>query len=144
MPSTRIRGQENATIIVVNNVPQLQTTDIKSCEFTFQLEVQKEGYLGEFTDRRDSIYRGITGKQEYHFENPSWMNIVQQAVQRAQRRTPGIQLNTKSTINYSSGQKTRIVINDFSPGEIPITFSDRASFATLAFPFEAEDAQLTN
>jgi hypothetical protein len=142
MASPRVRGQETATTIAINNVPQLQTTDIRSLEMTWELEVQKEGYLGETTDRRDSIYRGVSGKQQYHFENPAIFGIVTSFVGKAQRRTPGVQINTKTTIQFASGLRTRLLIPDISPGGIPLSFSDRAAFGTIDFPYEAADAQL--
>lgn len=142
MASPRARGQETETAFAINNVPQLATTDIRSLEMAWQLEVQKEGYLGETTDRKDSIYRGISGKQQFHFENPAIFNVVTSFVSKAQRRTPGIQINTKTTINFATGLKTRLIIPDLSSGEIGLSFSDRAAFGTIDFPFEASDAQV--
>jgi hypothetical protein len=140
--TNRVRGQEVQTLFAVNNVPQAQTTDVRSFEFSWQLEVQKEGYLGETTDRRDSIYRGVSGKQQFHFENPAIFGVVNSFVDRARRRVPGLQINDKATINYASGLKTRIIIPDIVAGEIPMSFSDRASFGTIDFPFEAQDVQV--
>jgi hypothetical protein len=143
MPSAqpRIRGQETATSFAINNVPQISTRDIRSLELAFKFETQSEGYLGETTERKDSIFKGISGKEEFHFENNSIFGIVQSFLSLATRRVPGIQINTKTTINFATGAPTRMIVPNIYAGEIPFSFSDRASFVTVSFPFEAETIQ---
>ena len=64
----RIKGQEVETLIVVDGAPRDTITDIRSFEFAFQTEIMSEGYLGETTERKDSIFKGIRGRLELHFE----------------------------------------------------------------------------
>ena len=57
----RIKGQEVTVRFVQDGQVKAELNDIRSFEVGMQLEVLKEGYLGEFTDRRDDVYRGVTG-----------------------------------------------------------------------------------
>ena len=138
--SPRVRGQETSTAFAINNVPQVNTRDIRSLELTWKFEIQSEGYLGETTERKDSIFKGIAGKEEFHFENNGVFTIVTQFLNLATRRVPGIQINTKTTVNFATGAPQRIIVPNIFAGEIPFSFSDRASFVTVSFPFEAESA----
>ena len=140
--ANRVRGQEVETLFAVDNVPQIATTDVRSFEMGWQLGIQKEGYLGETSDRRDSIYRGVSGSQEFHFENKAIFNIVTAFINKARRREPGVQINTKATINFGGGTKARVVVPDISAGEIPMNFGSRSDFGTIKFPWEAMDAQV--
>lgn len=138
--SDRIRGQEVANFIVVGNQPVLTVTDIKSLEIEWQLEIQSEGYLGETTERKDTIFKGIRGNQEYHFENPDIFQIVFAVLDRASRRVPGLVINTKTTLNFQ-GRPYRLIVPNCQFGAIPMKFGSRADYGTITLPYEAELAQ---
>ena len=138
----RIKGQEVEAIIVVDGQPQTLITTFRSFDFTFQLEILKEGYLGETTDRRDSIFRGIAGKFELHIENQRIFTLVQTAVDKARRRTPGTVINIKSTLNFPNGQRPRIIIPNVEIGEFPFSFGSRSDYLAVTLNYEAAEAQV--
>lgn len=138
----RIKGQEVELILIVDSVPQTNITTVRSFDFAFQLEVLKEGYLGETTDRRDSIFRGIAGKFELHIENQSILTLVTTVVDKARRRTPGTRINIKSTLNFPNGQRPRIIIPDVEIGEFPFSFGSRSDYLTSTINYEAAEAQV--
>ena len=86
MPSYRVRGQEVSVQVVQNGKIVAELTDVKSFDVEFQMDVMKEGYLGEFTDRRDDMFKGISGKIEFHIENNAPFDFINAIVQRSQSR----------------------------------------------------------
>jgi hypothetical protein len=141
MPSYRLRGQEVSVQVVQNGALLADISDVKSFEVEFQLDVMAEGYLGEFTDRRDDVFKGITGKIEFHIENGAPFDLVNAIVQRAQRRVPGTQFNVQSTVRLANGQRKRIVINDLYFGSVPFNVASRTDYVTYSLSFEAGEGK---
>lgn len=141
MPSYRLRGQEVSVQVVQNGALLADISDVKSFEVEFQLDVMSEGYLGEFTDRRDDMFKGITGKIEFHIENGAPFDLVNAIVQRAQRRVPGTQFNVQSTVRLANGQRKRIVINDLYFGSVPFNVASRTDYVTYSLSFEAGEGK---
>lgn len=141
MPSYRLRGQEVSVQVVKDGALLADITDVRSFSVEFQIEVMSEGYVGEFTDRRDDIFKGITGEIEFHIENGGPFDLVNSIVQRAQRRTPGTQFNVQSTIRLANGQRKRLVINDLYFGAVPFDVSSRSDYVTYKLSFEAGEGK---
>lgn len=144
MADPRIKGQEIEILLVSKNQPLQTITDVRSFEMAIQTEILREGYLGETTDRRDEVYRGIRGRMELHFENDDIFNLIADVVDRARRREPGTKINVKATLNFPNGQRPRVLIPDVFFGEIPIGFGSRTDYGTLSLDFEAEDFRVLN
>jgi len=137
----RIKGQEVVVVMVVAGQPQVELTAIKSFEMKYELEIKKEGYLGETSDRRDSLFNGITGSMEVHLETKAIFTTIAAIVDKARRRTPGTIINIKATLNFPNGDRVRVIIPNCEFGEIPINFGSRTDYGTTTFSFEAQDAQ---
>jgi hypothetical protein len=137
----RLKGQETELRLIVDNEVQDTITDIRSFEMGIQLEILKEGYLGETTMRRDEVFNGVTGKMELHFENEDIFTLFQTIVDRARRRQPGTKINAKTSVRFPNGQNKVIMISNIFFGEIPLNFPGRAEYATTSLNFEAEDYQ---
>lgn len=138
MAEQRIKGQETEVLFIANGVPQDNLTAVRSFEIAAQMEILREGYLGETTDRRDDVFRGIRGRMEIHLENESILNLWTTIVDRARRREPNIRINVKSVLQFPNGQRPIIVLPDVFFGELPMTFPDRGSYLTSTFDFEAD------
>lgn len=136
----RIKGQEVSITIVADSQPLTTITDVRSFEMSWQLEVLKEGYLGETSDRRDSIFRGIKGKLDLHIENADIFNLIQALLDKAQRRTPGVVINIKATLAFPNGNRPKVVVQDAEFGELPLSFGSRADYGTVSLDFEAQQA----
>ena len=139
MAQQRIRGQEIEVLVVVNGAPKTNMTSVRSFEVTLNTEVMSEGYLGETTERKDSIYKGVSGKIELHFDNQEVMKVYQAIVDKARRRTPGTKINIKATLNFPGGQRPRVLISDCEFGPMPLSFGSRSDYGTASLDFEASD-----
>lgn len=141
MPSYRVRGQEVSVQVVQNGKIVAELTDVKSFDVEFQLDVMKEGYLGEFTDRRDDMFKGISGKIEFHIENNAPFDFINAVVQRSQSRVKGTQFNVQSTINLPNGQVKRLLVNDIFFSNIPVNVSGRSDYVVYSLPYEAAEGK---
>lgn len=141
MPSYRVRGQEVSVQVVQNGKIVAELTDVKSFDVEFQMDVMKEGYLGEFTDRRDDMFKGISGKIEFHIENNAPFDFINAVVQRSQSRVKGTQFNVQSTINLPNGQVKRLLVNDIFFSNIPVNVSGRSDYVVYSLPYEAAEGK---
>lgn len=142
MADQRIKGQETEIILVANNQPQLLLNTIKDFEFSFDLEILSEGYLGETTERKDSVFKGITGKLTLHMNNQQPLLLAAQLVDKARRRLPGFQVNIKTTLNFPNGQRPKIVIPDVEIGQLPFGFPAREQYVNLSLNYAASAANV--
>jgi len=141
MPSYRVRGQEVSVQVVQNGKIVAELNDVKSFDVEFQMDVMKEGYLGEFTDRRDDMFKGISGKIEFHIENNAPFDFINAVVQRSQSRVKGTQFNVQSTVNLPNGQVKRLLVNDIFFSSIPVNVSGRSDYVTYSLPYEAAEGK---
>jgi hypothetical protein len=140
----RIKGQEVEILIVADGVPATSLFDIKSFEMTFQQEIKTEGFLGETTNRKDSIFNGISARIEAQVENKDFLTFFQTVIDKARRRTPGVQINVQATLNFPNGDRPRINISDVEFGDLPLNFGSRGDYGSVSLTFEASDATVIN
>jgi len=138
--SQRCKGQEVELILLVDGVAQQNFTFIRQTDFAFKLEIKEEGYIGETTQRFDSIFNGIRGKATCHFDNPDILNVASIAIKKATRRVPGTRFNIKQTLNFGSGRRARIIVPDVELGEIPLNFGGRGSYGETTIDYAASEA----
>jgi hypothetical protein len=136
----RIKGQEVEVILVLNGVAQKSITDVRNFDMSWLTEILKEGYLGETTMRYDAIFNGIKGKIELHFENSDVFNLIQNIIDKAQRRLPGTRINVKATLNFPNGQRVRVIVPNVEFGEIPMNFGSRSDYGSISLDFNAAQA----
>lgn len=140
----RIKGQEVAVLIISDGVPQTALFDIKSFNLSFKQEIKTEGYLGETSDRKDSIYSGIAGSFEAHVESAEFFTFFLAVVDKARRRTPGVQINIQTTLNFPNGDRPRVLIPNVEFGELPLNFGSRSDYGAISISFEAQEARVIN
>lgn len=121
-------------------------SDIKSYEITFNLDLLKEGYLGQTTDRLDDIFRGVSGSLEYHFSDAGALKLIQSIVQRARTRAGAtnaqpIVISHQATIYMPDGTRPIISVPSMFFGPIPLGFGAREQFGSVKLDWSGEDAQ---
>ena len=122
-----------------------EINDIKSFEVQFEIDIMTEGYVGEFTDRRDDMFKGISGNIEVHSENGAPFDLIQAIVDRAQRR-PGanVQFNAQAVLRYPTGLRKKILLNDIYFSSIPLTIGSRSDYITYKVSFEGAEYKFLN
>lgn len=138
--SQRIKGQEVSISVITNGQPVDSLETAKSLDFTFKLEILQEGYLGETTDRYDSVYKGVSGNVEFHYSNAAPLNLAVGLIQKARRREANTKVNIKATLAFPSGRRARIIFRDVEFGELPFGFSSRSDYGTFKVSFACSEA----
>lgn len=136
----RVKGQEVEIVTLVNGEPQDGLLFARSIEFAFKTDILQEGYLGETTDQYDSVFRGIRGRVEFHFNNAAPFSLIATVVDKARRREAGTRINIKSTVNFPGGTRARVLFRDVEFGELPINFGSRSDYGTFQIEWGAADA----
>lgn len=138
----RIKGQETSVILVVNNQIVRSVNSVKSFEFKANLEQLSEGYLGEKTERKDEIFKGVSANIELNFDSGDIFELFAAVVNRAKRREPGTVVNVKTTLTFPSGGRKRLLIPDVFFGELPMSFGSRSDYGTVSLDMTASDYQV--
>lgn len=141
MADQRIKGQEVEVLLLLDGEVQDTITDVRSFEVAPKLETKEEGYLGEKTNRYDEIFNGVRGRLELHFENDDVFDLIFAIIDRATRRTPGIQINIKATLSFPNGDRPRVLVSNAFFGEIPINFASRGDYGTVGLDFQSDNIQ---
>lgn len=139
MPQQRIKGQEVSIAFVVDGETQAEFTDIQSAGFTSETEILEEQFLGEKANRYDEIYKGYSGDVAMHNSSPALFDFMQAIKDRAQRRTPGSVINVKMTLEFPSGQRARVILQDAFFDPQGIAFGSRSEYGATQFNFKGTD-----
>lgn len=142
MAGKRIRGQEVQVMLVQDGVTLATLTAIKSFEFTYQQEIKNEAYLGETSERVDSIYKAIKGQLELHTSDKAAFVLAEALVSKAQRRTPNTRINIKCSFNYANGDRVKGTLVDVEFGDIPFNTANRSDYVTTRLDFACSEALL--
>lgn len=142
MPSTRIKGQDTSVQITVDGSIQTALTAIRSLSIEPQFDLSSEGYLGEGTNRRDEVFNGVSGSLELHLETAEAVRFIRTILDRAQRRTPGTQVNIRTSLRYPNGNRQKVVLTDVYFSNMPLSFGSRTDYVTLSLSFECSGIQL--
>ena len=134
----RIKGQE-VVLSFVSPEGSADVGDVSSFEAELQMEILREGYLGETVDRRDDIYRGVSGRAELHLENQAYLSFTQLVQDRAERRSPAAGVfNATASFAFPNGQRPRLTFENIFFDAMPIRVSDRGSYVTVTIAWECE------
>lgn len=138
----RVKGQEVEVIMLEDGAPQSSLNTAQSMNFTFKTERLREGYLGETTDRYDTVFHGVEGKVKFHFDNPAPFKITTDIINKARRRTPGTRFNLKASVSFPSGRRARVVFQDVEFGELPFNVGGRTEYVDFELDFGCSTAQV--
>lgn len=135
----RLKGQEVELVFLVDGAPRTNLTTKRSLEIEYKFSLLAEGYLGETTQRYDTIYDGVGLRTEFHLETPDAFEVALLIEEKARRREPGTQFNWKCTYNFPSGRKARIVIPEFEFGPSGFNVGGRGEYVVV--PVEGAASQ---
>ena len=141
MPAQRLLGQNVSIIIIQDSAPIEEVNCIKSFSFTYELELKDEGYLGETTNRKDSVFKGVKLDMELHTNNHRIFGLIQSAIDKARRRTPGIRMNIKASLTWPNGDVARVTFPDVEFGPFPVNTSSRTDYVTVKLEAACSEAR---
>lgn len=138
--SVRLKGQETAVSFVSADGTETSVADVKSFDLQYDREILSEGYLGQTTEQKDDILKGVSGKLEFHVKDADVLDLIGRINEKTARRLPGEVFEIVSTLNFPDGRRRRIIVGDAKFGAIPISTPSRDDFVTITFDYAAEDA----
>lgn len=141
MPNSRVRGQETEITLIVDGQPRLNITFVKSHSFIYKFKKSDAGYIGETTQRYDTVFMGIDGKFQINMGDPDIFRFAEQLKAKARLRTPGMRVNVKTVVNFPNGRRARVLIEDVEFGDLPFDFADRSEKATVDLEYSASDGK---
>lgn len=142
----RIKGQEVAFTMVSDAAGVERSLGlVKSCELSPQFDIITQGYLGETTDRRDDIFKGVTGNMEVNIAAREYFAFLGRVKDRAQRRVAGsTKFQLMGSFKFDDGTRVTITIDDVFFGEQQVSVSGRDEFVSCRIAFEADDFRVSN
>lgn len=141
---TRIKGQEVIARITRGAQVLATFTTFRSIDIRYQLQVISAGYIGETTERKDDIFKGVSGTLETDVADQEALVFADYLARRAQRKIEAAssRVNVTATFNFPHGQSPRLLIRNLAFGEIGFGISGRDAYVTNSIPFEAEQPRL--
>ena len=112
---------------------------VKDFEADLQLEILREGYLGETADRRDDLYKGVTGRATLHLESGAYFRFTQRVQDRAERRSPAAgKFHATASFQFPNGDRARLTFEDIFFDALPIRAPSRADYVEVTIAWECE------
>lgn len=136
----RIKGQEMQVRITKGGELKRTLTAVESLTFTVKVDILRKSYLGETTDRRDDIYRGVALELSIDSESPEVIELLEAIRDRASRRTSAAETQINVTFSMAFQQKRkRISIPDLHFQDPGLSVSGRDAYVPLKLTAEAVD-----
>jgi hypothetical protein len=138
----RIKGQEVS--ILITNAGELEDTltDIQNFNMELELETKSQGYLGEKTNRQDSIFNGVKFDFEIHVHTEDVWAFLQAIHDKAQRLTPDTVFNISGIFTYPNGDQPEILLSDVSFGAVPVNIGSRGDHVKFKMQGTCEDIEI--
>jgi hypothetical protein len=139
MSDQRIKGQEVQVLIVNGGNLEDTLTDIQNFNVTVEQEVKSVGYLGEKTNRKDSIFNGIKFDMELHIHKSRWFGFVKDMIAKSKREKPDIKFNITGVFSFPNGETPTMLLPDCSLGEVPHSVQSRGDYVKVKLQGECDD-----
>lgn len=140
--SQRVKGQEVRVTLTSPFGVETSLTDVQSCEITFLREILTEQYLNETTDRKDDIFKGVSGHMDIHVEDQNVFRFIQGINDRSKRRTAADGVyNVIATLSLPNGDRPRVLLENVFFGEVPINTASREEYVSVTISFECSDGR---
>ena len=139
MTAQRIKGQEVAINIVVGTELQSTLTDIQNFGSSELYEIISKGYLGEKTERKDQIFKGVKFDMELHLHSQDFIDFRQAVNDKATRVSPDTVFNISAVMNFPDGTTPEVLFSDCSFGEIPMRVNSRGDYVSFKLQGECSD-----
>lgn len=136
----RALGQDTTLELLKGAGGKVKQIKVLSWTVTHSLELKSQGYVGDHTDQKDSIYKGEKGTCKLHITSDDLLTLADDLVLRAKREMPHFEINVMSTIKFPGiGKKRRTLYSDVFFGDIPTNISGRDAYVDVDLTWECSD-----
>ena len=137
----RLTGQDTEMLVVAGGQPIDAISTIKDFKFEFEMETKDEGYIGETTNRKDALFKGIKGGFTMHLTGKAQILWVQSIIDKARNRGTGPTVNIKTTLKFPNGDRVRYVFPDVEFGSFPFNVGGRTDFVSVTVDFMGSEGR---
>lgn len=142
----RLKGQETEVLVSRGRQLVQSLSFIQSSSIQYDLESNKQGYLGQRTVQVDDVFMGVSGSFVAHAKGQEILTFVDYLKLRAQRRASGTQeelrVNLTARFSFPNGQTPKLLVPNLAFGNIPINIAGREQYVTISFSFISGDARV--
>jgi hypothetical protein len=140
MCADRLKGQE-VTVNVLSTFGGLETSfaDVGSVDFNFDQDILSEGYLGQTTEQKDDVHKGVSGSIKFHSRTADTIGLIQRIMEVSKGRLPGEEFQIVISLYFPLGGTRRIVVANAKFGTIPVSVSARDAFVEFSLEFAADE-----
>lgn len=139
----RIKGQEVSCQFVLNGQIANNSIAIQSNELKFMQDILSEGFLGETTDRKDMVFKGVSSSVTLQFNGPYVFTLIGSIIDVARRRVAlGVGLNVVHTFKFVNGRRAVVTMASVAVGEMGMDTGSRTDYVKVTIPYEAEQADV--
>jgi hypothetical protein len=134
MAAPRLRGQETFINLVVDGSIEQVWKALVDFTWTDDIEVQDEEFLGETSNRYDSIYKGTSFKASCQMESKAEQTLRRKIIEKAARRSgSAARFDITYTAALPNGEQILVILKDVSFGQIETGTSSRSDYTTMSF-----------
>jgi hypothetical protein len=138
----RVKGQEAVLTFVSDAGTEEALGNVLSAEFEFQFDILTTRFLGETSDRKDDIFRGVRGRVEVHLSTQDALRFVDRVKGRATRRTAASgRFQMLTSLAFPNGERPRALFPDIYWGNMPFNIPAGDEYVTLTLEFEGSDGR---
>lgn len=138
----RVKGQEVTVLVTQDGDLQDTLVDVVDFEATFLLELISKGYLGEKSERKDYIFKGVSFKVTFHLHKQDFVSFINAIVSKAKRLTPDVVFSFTGLFDMPNGDTPELTLDDCAFKDIPFTTKSRGDYVDVVFQGECEDIDL--
>ena len=134
-----IKGQDTVIQIIKGGSVVKSLTSVKDFSLQFDLNIISTGYVGETTERKDDIFKGVSGKITLDWTDPDVIDFADSLVKRSRREVPYFSVNILTTIVDPKGNYKRIVVPDAFFENVDANMGGRDQYMETTLNFQASE-----
>ena len=131
----RLRGQDVSIRILEDARPVTSIDSVASFNDNTKFEIKSDGFLGEVTERKDTILHGYGGDFEFQVHEARWLQFLLDVEAKA-ARVRLITFNVVRLDSFANGSSAVITYKDVAWGEFGQGIGSRADYLKIKAPFE--------
>lgn len=139
--AARIKGRDVEVRVIRAGGIESSLTAVRSFDWQYDIDVQKEGYLGETADRLDEDYKGVSGNLSLHVEDGAAFDFLQDLADRSQRRIPTFKVTLFATCDFPNGDSRRVMFADCFFATPKVTASGKSAFLEIPLSWSCQVAK---
>lgn len=138
----RLLGQESFINLIRDGSIDKSFKAVVNYEFTDQLEILDEGYVGETTNRKDSIYNGTDFSMEAAMKDEKELELRTALIAKARRQIGAAnRIDISFTLAFPNGASRNVTLLDCEFGNIGWSIGGRAEIVKSSWEGSCSETQ---